>query len=1050
MKKFSIKSLLVLVLALVLALSLVLVACNKDEEPEPEPQGHTASEYFAKLWELSKSIGNETIADNQNIAVSADLGVELAVKSAKDNSVTKRIAVGFAIDAVLDRHNVRTNKDITDGKFDNANVSKDTALKIKVYDMATGENWATVYYFIGDAGNLYIDFAGQNIVLPFDYANDQLGSWLSKTIFEDQTMVVYDQEMQSGYIYEKVEGKGEYQKYYYVPKTEGAYEKGWHKGTDTKYTDVYYKGKAAIGSILTTLSQKMGADWNLNVLVNDVFSLIYRATQMDLAATIGGVAGALRVPERDIYDANGNLNLEKILTGGNLGKTLFAKVSDPKTDADGVTTYTMPINTTNQLIAGALSTLDPLISKASVLALEFKEKDNAVQSFSVKADLKNLATSANEYPSLTVSINELKFRGVDQNKTSDVVKMETTKDKYSTDVALDFAVALDVDGITIKPSLIDNRNSHFANVADIVLDGQLVVSLKGKLDLKNTTNNGTNAVATISYQAKGETATPLLKASFVGNRLAVTVDQTVTIKTTATTDAGKAIEVPLAETLVNCFGGYVFNGVQSMFYTELGDNDVIAEDSKYEYFTVSLDGEVYKYNKFASVTDAIAAKANGTKVFCSKDGGYNVLNQFANVFFAKDGDNLNYFDINTGFKGAVWDNINIVPLFQKGVNKIVEMLGGNGLVKAGTSAIDTALLTKIANTITKVIPLFTTGTDGITVTVDNVNNVISNIGREFDDNMTEDGNVVSITKWDNGNWITDMAKLLVIAGTTYNTSAVQDKITVSAEDIEMYKNAERERYALAYYNVSEDRIVAARNVYKGKNDDQIRIALASEDFKAYANTAAIKEQGLLKDRNDNRAEAIRYLETKVTDKDIAAAKKQDAYKDKTDAEIKTGLATANYDNMTAAKKDETLLTLSKTEGYTVTLEYVGKTDAELKLDEKLKALLADIDDAILAAKKDGINGITAIRFIGKSDDEIKALVRADKAFMSELLAASATVKINMSGSTGFSLAINAKVADATVGISISVGAHKTTTGEFADLAKDVTAATEGWFFHTFN
>ena len=138
MKKFSIKSLLVLVLALVLAVSLVLVACDKkddggkDNGGGEEVQGYTAGEYFTKLWDLSKSIGNETIAANQNIAVSADLGVELAVKSTANNAVTKKVGIGFAIDAVLDRHNVRTEAEIASGTFNNANVSKDTALKIKV------------------------------------------------------------------------------------------------------------------------------------------------------------------------------------------------------------------------------------------------------------------------------------------------------------------------------------------------------------------------------------------------------------------------------------------------------------------------------------------------------------------------------------------------------------------------------------------------------------------------------------------------------------------------------------------------------------------------------------------------------------------------------------------------------------------------------------------------------------------------------------------------------------------------------------------------------
>lgn len=903
MKKFSIRSLLVLVLALVLALSIVLVACNKKEEPEPEPAAYTASEYFTRLWDLSKSIGNEPIAANQNIAVSADLGVELAVKSTTNGAVTKKVGIGLAIDAVLDRHNVRTEEDIRDKKFDDANVSKDTALKVKVYDVTTGENWATVYYFMADAGRLYIDFAGQNIILEFDYANDQLGSWLSKTIFEDNTMVVYDQVMQNGYVYEKVEGSSEYKKFYYVPENktieEVVYEKGWHEGTDSNYPTVYYKGKAAIGSILTTLSDKMGADWNLNVLVNDVFSLIKRATQMDLTTTIGGLASTLRVPARDIYDAEGNLNIAKILTSGSLGKLLFAKLSTPTTDANGVTTYTAPINTKSTVLSAVLSMASPLLSGNSELALEFKEKDNAIQNFSIKADLKNLATSANEYPALTVSINELKFRGVDQNKTSDVVKMETAKENYSTDVALDLAIALDVDGVTIKPSLIDNRNEHFADVDDIILDGQIVVALQGKLDLKNKTNNGTNALATVSYKAKGETnATSLLSASFVGNKLAVTVNQDLKVKGT---DAdGKAVEVPLAKTLVNCFGGYVFEGLNK-------------------------DSAAYT--------------------------------QFANVFFAKNTDGaINYFDINPAFNGAVWDNVDIVTLFQKGVNWVVEKLGGNGLVNfdkkdATSSAVN---LTAIANTIIKVIPLLSTGEDGLTVKVDNINNVVSNIGREFDTNMSADGNVNSIVSWDTGSWIPDIAKLLVIKGTTYKTADAQKAITVTDADIEAYKNAEREKYAYHHYTVSEERIVEARAVYKNKDDEYIRKALAGEDFKA--------------------------------------------------AIGKDGITTEEYNTV------------------------VNAVDASIKAAEEASGHL---------------------RFIGKDNETIIARAQADEAFMKELLDASAVVKINMSGKTGFSLAINAKVADASVGIALTIGAHKVADGEFVDLAAGVTSTTAGWFYYAY-
>ena len=996
MKKFSIKSLLVLVLALVLALSMVLVACDKKGDGDGNNDGdggnkagYTASEYFTKLWDLSKSIGNEEIKENQNIAVSADLGVVVAAKNSK-NAVTKQVSIGIAIDAVLDRHNTRTQKEITDGTFNNANVSKDTALKIKFYDVNSGENWATVYYFLSDADRLYFDFAGQHSILEFDYANDQLGSWLSKVIFEDKTLTVYDKEMQAGYVYEKVEGsETEYKKFYFVPEDKKIgsvqYKKGYHDGTDANYKDVYYRGTAAIGGILTDLSTKMGDGWNLNVLVNDILGIIKRSseTQMDLATTVGGFASILGVNARDVYDKDGNLNIQKILTSGSLGKTLFGEtIPSPVTDANGVTTYSAPINTKSSVLGSVLSMASPLLTTQSVLALEFQEKDNAIQNFSIRADLKNLKTSAGEYPSLTVAINKLQFRGVDQNRTSDIVKMEAAKEQYSTDVNLDLALALDVDGITISPSAITNRNEKFADVKDIVLDGQLVVSLKGKLDLKNKTDNNTAAVASIAYQAKGGKLADLLSVSFVGGRLAVTLNQDLAVKATDGSD------VKLAETLVACFGGYVFDGMK---------------------------------NAFPSAA--------------------TVFDDFAKVLFNGE----DHFALNPEFKGGVWDNINIVPAFQKGVNLLVTMLGGNPLVKTDASA-SAPTLPSIANTITKALTLFTTGKDGLTITANNINEVVSSIGKEFDTNMSVDGNVTSITKWDNGNWIEDMAKLLVIAGSTYKADAASVKVTDA--DIAMYKNAEREKYAVAYYgdSITQDRINAAKNDYKGKNDDQIRIALAGNDFVAYASTIGnfLNRQSEI-ERNANRDAAIAYIaENVVSDKEVANAKKVEANKDKTDAEIRTMLATQKYDNMSVAGKNEAVTNAIGKDS----LKYIGKSVGDESIKADYAALIQAIDDAILANQ--GNYNVTAIRFIGKTNDEITALVKTDKAFIGELLGASATVRIDMSEANGFVLAINANVADANVGITLTFGASKVDTANpVKDLGEGVTKDSAGWFYFAF-
>lgn len=978
MKKFGIKSMLVLVLALVLVCSLVLVACgekndggstdNKNPKPTPTPgptpSSYTAKEYFTKLWDLSKNIGNEEIKDNQNIAVSADLGVELAIKTNDTANITKKqLGIGFAIDAVLDRTNVRTADEIKDGTFNNKNVGKDTALKIKVYDSTSGENWVTVYYFMSDADKLFIDYAGQNIIVQFDYANDQLGSWLSKAIFEDQTMVVYDQEKQNGYVYDS-------EVYYYVGEEDFSikvgeedvpFAIGMHSDKRLEGHDlpVYYKGHASIGAILGSIAKTMGKDWDLNTLVNDVFTLIKRATtsQMNLVEIVGGFA-TLVAEESDIYvdeKTKEKIDLAGILTSQKLANTLFGTLEEPKTDeATGVTTYTAPIKMTG-IVGTALSGFTaPLITSESKLALEFTEKDNEIQSFAIKADLNNLATNGKEYPALKVSINSLRFRGVDSGKTESIVTMPVEKSKYSTEVALDATIALDIDGITLNPAAIANRNDKLSGMKSIKLDGQLLVAFGGKLDLANKDNNGTRANVVVSFKAKGaKEAVPFAQVSFIKDTLALKLNQDLTIG-----------EVPVAQALVGAFGGYVFDMVKGL----------------------PMFG-----------TDSTA------------------IDQFAEVFFAKNADGtVNTFALNTEFKGAVWTGMDIVPTFQKAVNKIIEMLGGKGLVSASSAALP---LKAIANTITKVIPYFTTGADGLTITTnkDNINAVVAKIGSEFDANMTEDGNVTSITKWDNGNWIPDIAALLTIAGANYTKADVVAAIEFKETDIEVYKNAEREKYAFAYYSVSDERVANAREVYAGKDDEYIRKALASEDFIAYANTTAIKNAHI----KAERAKYESYMREKLTDE--------------------------KYESYSEAQRDRWLVNQAKTDS-SIVLNYIGKKDVELKdgLQAELAALLAEIDNAILAAKESGNSSITAIRFIGKTNEEIQNLVKADKAFIGEIMGASASVRVSMSGTEGFVLAVNAKVAGASVGISLSVGASKVDANTFEDYAPASDSET-GWF-----
>ena len=170
MKKLSIRSLLIVVLALVLVFS--LVACgNKDDnkggntggggggQTTPTKDTTNVKNYFNTLWEKSTGIGEEAIGATDDLKVSLGLTVKLDFVDSMDGSVQDSVDVGILLDLVLDR---------SSGK----DKSTNTAIKAKIYDPSAKENWFTAYYFFNDVNNVYIDYAGQHVQIPFSYLND--------------------------------------------------------------------------------------------------------------------------------------------------------------------------------------------------------------------------------------------------------------------------------------------------------------------------------------------------------------------------------------------------------------------------------------------------------------------------------------------------------------------------------------------------------------------------------------------------------------------------------------------------------------------------------------------------------------------------------------------------------------------------------------------------------------------------------------------------------------------------------------------------------------
>lgn len=546
MKKLSIRSLLIVVLALVLVFS--LVACgdkdkggnNGGNNTPPTPPDPTANvkNYFNTLWEKSTGIGGEKIGETDDLKVS--LGLTVALDFADSNgSVKDSIDLGILLDVVLDRSS-GTDK------------STNTAIKAKFYDPTSGENWFSAYYFFNDVDNLYIDYAGQHVQIPFSYLNDTYNKNFYNFVFNDKV------------IKDKVDDKGQVTK----------------------------EGKT-IAQIITALTKNMGSSWDLNVLIGDVLK-VFDIDIESAKGTISGVLEAVGIKADDAFDAQGNINIKNILTNDTVAE-FFVNDETTTTTENGVTTYVTKLSPSvidmlklaggslPESLKGLLDVIDGLD-----LALEFTTKNDAIDSFTIRAGLPAIegenANVVDVHPVVAITITDLDFAKASKGEIEK--SMATEKNNYKNDVVLDAEVAIDLKGITLNALAFDKEGyARFSKVNtaigggldNIVLDGTLALTLNGKLDLKNKENNGTVAKAALTYKGVN-----IVEASFVNGTLAVKVNQ-----------EAKIGNVKILDTLVRLFGDYAYSFVKTKFFKGNAE-DAALKAFATKFFGCDIEAELAK------------------------------------------------------------------------------------------------------------------------------------------------------------------------------------------------------------------------------------------------------------------------------------------------------------------------------------------------------------------------------------------------------------------------------------------------------------------------
>lgn len=719
MKKISIRSLFIVILALVLVFA--LVACgNKDDnkggntggggggQTTPENDVTNVKNYFNTLWEKSTGIGGEKIGETDDLKVSLGLTVALDLVD-KNGKGYDTLDLGIALDLVLDRSS-GTDK------------STNTAIKAKIYDPSNGENWFTAYYFFNEVDKIYIDYAGQKVMIPFDYLNDTYNKSFYNFIFKDKIV----------------------------------------------------KGKS-IAEVVTALTKNMGSSWDLNVLIGDVMK-VFDVDVAKFKDTISGVLGMLDgFNVDDAFDAQGNLNIKSILTNDMIAG-FFANDETTTTTENGVTTYVTKLSSEvlgmlellkDKLPAGLMDVIEGLD-----LTLQFTTKNDAIDSFTIKVGLpalegeKGLQTYV--HPVVAITINELDFAKASKGEIENPMAVE--RDNYTTEAVIDAEVAVDLKGITLNALAFDKEGyARFSKVneaikkadptikkglEEIVLDGNLALTLSGKLDLKNKNkeNNDTAAKAALTY--KGEN---IVEASFNGGTLAVTVNQ-----------KAKIGDVKILDTLVRLFGDYAYDFVKTKFFNGNAD-DAALKAFVAKFFSCDIEKELKNDPQERVIT------------------------------------------INPDFKGAVWKNIDIVDGFQKLVKKIIDKATGK---TASTQAAETVkkpvYLTLVVDTFKSALKYIDTKNNTLTIkTTENIGKAVEELGGIWDTDMKKSANFISsILAYDHSNILAAASKALTVSGLK--------PAALDAKQVETLRKAERKHFREKIYDtiaVTEEDIQATRKAW---------------------------------------------------------------------------------------------------------------------------------------------------------------------------------------------------------------------------------------------
>ena len=435
-------------------------ACDLCNELMEDPNKITSDVFFQNLWDAAAPIGGTPIGEDEDIAVSMDMSLSLSNEGILAD-------LGMNIGLVLDK--------TTNGAH--------SAAKIGVYNHEDGAVIATVYYFLDDPYNFYIEALGQSFKMAVDYNSNEAVAAQLDGILNTALGTLLGEE------------------------------------TLKDFPEV---AKLSVMGIIDRLTENFGEAWNLDAPINAITGLLgvnigELLGSEDMAGTLEWVNGIL-VPlatQLGIKNFKG-IDTEALATSDSVildllcgvGPLVFRNVEELE---NGEKTY---LDLSSKGIIGKLGFIlntlpmgiGTLVKDMEEVSLSYtKDADGVIDSFGM-----NIVLGTSDKPiGIGISINDIAITGVDAAEADEVLgaDKETFKDYFEFNTGLTIEIAPE----TLVVKLEDRDAMDFA--------GTYEMNLRGQVDFMNETNNLTRILATIDHNG-----TTIARLTFDGTALALGVD----------------------------------------------------------------------------------------------------------------------------------------------------------------------------------------------------------------------------------------------------------------------------------------------------------------------------------------------------------------------------------------------------------------------------------------------------------------------------------------------------------------------------------------------